>query len=229
MRMNNKNQKKVKKSRKNPKIDIDKLEKKLVNRKIVKSNFSTKLVAFIIFTSLSLAFGVFAYFYAGVVEGKLGVEGEATFTISKALAHGNKPGFIVLTFLGFGYLLYLLCLRGPIDMFIRRVFFLFISFSLLLSLLWFTPSYNSTLHYALASIIFTFILFFNLVTYYLFYKRFDTDRNTFLMLGLSNMLAYVCLIVFAVLRGSLESDIFAGFEILFAVLFLSTIMIIGYY
>lgn len=114
-------------------------------------------------------------------------------------------------------------------MFIRRVFFISISFSLLLSLLWFTPSYNSTLHYSLASIIFSFILFFNLATYYLFFKRFPRDRNVFLLLGLLNMAAYVCLIIFAVLRGSLESDIFAGFEILFASLFLSTVMIIGYY
>lgn len=225
MRMNDKNKLKKRKS----KINIEKLPKKFVNRKLRRPDFSTKLLASIVFASLGLAFSVFAYFYSGVIEGKLGVEGDATFTISKALAYGNKPGFIVLTFLGFGYLLYLLALRGPIDMFIRRIFFLFISFSLLLSLLWFTPSYNSTLHYALASIIFTFILFFNLVTYYLFYKRFHKDKNVFLLMGFLNMAAYVCLIVFAVLRGSLESDIFAGFEILFALLFLSTIMIIGYY
>lgn len=215
--------------KKTQKKGIEKLGKKFVNRRMIRSNFSTKLTAFIIFTSLSISFGIFAYFYAGVVEGKLGVEGEATFTISKALAHGNKPGFVVLTFLGFCYLVYLLAIRGPIEMFIRRVFFISISFSLLLSLLWFTPSYNSTLHYSLASIIFSFILFFNLATYYLFFKRFPRDRNVFLLLGLLNMAAYVCLIIFAVLRGSLESDIFAGFEILFASLFLSTVMIIGYY
>ena len=228
MRINNK--KSQKKSRKkNTGIDIQKLEKKFVNRKLRKPTFSTKLLSFIAAVSLFMAFGIFAYFYAGVIEGKLGIEGEATFTISKALAHGNKPGFIVLTFLGFGYLLYLLALRGPIDMFVRRIFFLFIAFSLLLSLLWFTPSYNSTLHYALASIIFSFILFFNLVTYYLFYKKGHRDKSVFVVMGMVNMISYVCLIVFAVLRGSLESDIFAGFEIIFALLFLSTILIIGYY
>ena len=229
MSINNKSNRNKIKKKKRSKLDMEKIEKKFVSRKLMKSNFSTKLVAFIIFINLSIAFSVFAYFYAGVIEGKLGVEGEATFTISKALAHGNKPGFIILTFLGFCYLIYLLALRGPIEMFVRRVFFLSISFSLLLSLLWFTPSYNSTLHYSLASVIFTFILFFNLVTYYLFYKRFHKDSSLFLLMGILNMIAYVCLIIFAVLRGSLESDIFAGFEILFAGLFLSTIMIIGYY
>ena len=181
MSINNKSKRNKIKMKKRSKLDIEKLEKKFVSRKLMKASFSTKLVAFIIFVNLSIAFGVFAYFYAGVIEGKLGVEGEATFTISKALAHGNKPGFIILTFLGFCYLIYLLALRGPIEMFVRRVFFLSISFSL------------------------------------------------FLLMGILNMIAYVCLIIFAVLRGSLESDIFAGFEILFAVLFLSTIMIIGYY
>ena len=229
MRMNN-NYRTVRKRRKRKStINIEKLEKKFVSRKLKKSTFSTKLVAFIISISLIISFGIFAYFYAGFVEGKLGIEGEATFTISKALAHGNKPGFIVLTFLGFSYLVYLLALRGPIEMFVRRIFFLSIAFSFLLSLLWFTPSYNSTLHYSLASIIFTFILFFNLTTYYLFYKRFRRDSSLFLLMGILNMLAYVCLIVFAVLRGSLESDVFAAFEILFALLFLSTIIIIGYY
>ena len=227
--MNN-NYRTVRKRRKRKStINIEKLEKKFVSRKLKKSTFSTKLVAFIISISLIISFGIFAYFYAGFVEGKLGIEGEATFTISKALAHGNKPGFIVLTFLGFSYLVYLLALRGPIEMFVRRIFFLSIAFSFLLSLLWFTPSYNSTLHYSLASIIFTFILFFNLTTYYLFYKRFRRDSSLFLLMGILNMLAYVCLIVFAVLRGSLESDVFAAFEILFALLFLSTIIIIGYY
>jgi len=211
------------------KIDIQKLGKKMVSRKLVPSNFSTKLISSIIFTSLTLAFGVFAYFYAGVIENKLGVDGEATFTISKALAYGNKPGFVVLTFIGFIYLVYLLALRGPITFFIRRLFFISIAFSLLLSLLWFTPSYNATLHYTLASIIFTFILFFNLATYYLFYKRFTNDRSVFLLVGFLNLIAYVCLIVFAVLRGNLETDIFAGFEILFAFLFLTTILFLGFY
>jgi len=220
------NDKKIKKSNKNT---LEKLEKKFVSRKLRKPDFSTKLLATISFTGLLISFSIFAYFYAGVIEKKLGTEGDATFTISKALAYGNKPGFIVLTFLASSYLLYLLALRGPVEMFIRRIFFLFISFSLLLSLLWFTPSYNKTLHYSLAGIIFTFILFFNLTTYYIFYKRTKTDKNTFLVLGLLNMLAYVCLIVFAILEGSVESDVFAAFEILFALLFLATIMVIGFY
>ena len=215
--------------RSNKKSNIERFQKKIVSRNFIHSNFSTKLLAFIVTMSLLISFGVFAYFYSGVIEGKLGLEGGRTFTISKALAFGNKPGFIILTFLGFTYLIYLMALRGPINLFIRRVFSLCIAFSLLLSLLWFTPSFNHTLHYALASIIFSFILFFNLTTYYLFYKKYLKDRSLFILLGFLNMLAYVCLIVFAVLEGDLETDIFAAFEILFAALFLSTIILIGYY
>ena len=61
------------------------------------------------------------------------------------------------------------------------------------------------------------------------YKKYMKDRSLFILLGFLNMLAYVCLIVFAVLGGDLETDIFAAFEILFATLFLSTILLIGYY
>tara|TARA_R110001592_G_scaffold355744_2_gene656730 strand:- start:454 stop:1146 length:693 start_codon:yes stop_codon:yes gene_type:complete len=230
MRSNKKNKKLIN-------IDLNKLEKNYVNKKLIKANFSTKLLAFIISTSLVISFGIFAYFYAGVVEKKIGDDdGEQksenkikTYTISRALAYSNKPGFIILTTLGFLYLFYLLCLRGPSTFFLRRLFLLSISFSFLLCLLWFTPSSNPVVHYTLASIIFSLILFFNLTTFYLFYKNKHRDRNLFLLMGLINIIAYVCLIVFAILRGRLDSDIFAAFEILFCLLFVTTIIFIGYY
>lgn len=218
-------------------IDLNKIEKNYVNKKLSKPNFSTKLLAFIVATSLTISFGIFAYFYAGVVEKKIGFDDgipqeekeTKTYTISRALAYSNKPGFVILTTLSFLYLFYLLCLRGPSTLFLRRIFFLSISFSFLLCLLWFTPSSNPITHYTLASIIFSLILFFNLTTFYLFYKNKHKDRNLFILMGLINIIAYICLIVFAILRGSLDSDIFAGFEIIFCLLFVITIIFIGYY
>ena len=230
MRSNKKNKKLIN-------INLDKLEKNYVSKELIKANFSTKLLSFIIASSLIFSFGIFAYFYAGVIEKKIGEDdgiqqGEnetKTYTISRALAYGNKPGFIILTTLAFIYLFYLLSLRGPSMLFLRRIFFLSISFSFLLCLMWFTPSSNPVIHYTLASIIFSLILFFNLTTFYLFYKNKHKDRNLFILMSLINIISYVCLIVFAILRGSLDSDIFAAFELLFCLLFVVTIIFIGYY
>ena len=210
--------------------NIDEIKKKYVNNGISYPSDTSRLLSNVIIINLLVSFGIFSYFYSGYIEDSLGSSGEdETFTISRALAHGNKPGFFILTTIAFFYFIYLLIIRGPKRIFIPRILILFTSFSLLISLLWFTPSNYETLHYILASIIFTFILFFNLSTFYLFYKRYRSDRNLFILMALINSAAYVSLIVFAVLHTSLTSDIFAGLEIVFALLFLVTIAFLGYY
>ena len=210
--------------------NIDEIKKKYVNNGISNSSDTTKLLSNVVIINLIISFGIFLYFYSGYIEAKLGSAGEnETFTVSRALAHGNKPGFFILTTVAFFYFMYLLMLRGPKTLFIPRILLLFVSFSFLISLLWITPTDYETLHYILASIIFTFILFFNLTTFYLFYKRYKSDRNLFILMSLINSAAYVSLIVFAILHGSLTSDIFAGLEIVFGLLFLVTIAFLGYY
>ena len=209
---------------------IKEIKKRYVNNGLANATDTSRLISFIAMVSMIISFGIFSYFYSGIVEGNLGTSEEnRTFTISRALAYGNKPGFFILTTISFLYIIYLLILRGPKKLFFPRVLLLFISFSFLISLLWLTTMYNETLHYTLASIIFTFILFFNLLTFYLFYNRYRSDRNLFILMGLINIGAYISLIVFAILRGSLTSDVFAALEIVFALLFLVTIGFLGYY
>lgn len=209
---------------------LHEMKKKYVNNGLSNATDTTRLISFIIMTSMVISFAIFSYFYSGVIEKKLGTSDEdKTFTISKALAYGNKPGFFIFMSISFFYLTYLLILRGPKKLFIPRIMLLFISFSFLISLLWFTTMYNENLHYSLAGVIFTFILFFNLATFYLFYKRYRSDRNLFILMSIINIGAYVSLIVFAILHGSLSSDVFAALEIVFALLFLVTVGFLGFY
>ena len=198
-------------------------------KKLSKPTYRTKLISSLASFFFLISIGLCAYLPAGL-NGKLGTEGDKTFTISRALANANKPSFISTLLIAYFFLLYLLIIRGPSFLLLRRFIFLTVSFSLVISLLWVTPTDNKNLHYTLASIIFTFILFYNITTFYLFYKSKNKDRNLMLFLICFNILVYVTLIVFAILRGNyLDPDIFASAEIFFAILFVANVLFIGFY
>ena len=79
------------------------------------------------------------------------------FTVSQALAFGNKPAMITMLTVSIMLLMFLNYYRGlrylPI-----RLFLLFIIYAFILSLLWVTTFYNKEDHYILASIIFISII-----------------------------------------------------------------------
>lgn len=204
-------------------------EKKHVKKKLTKPTYRTKLVASLASFFFLIALGLGAYLPAGL-DGKLGTEEDKTFTISRALANSNKPSFISLFVISYFLLVYLLIIRGPASLFMRRFLFITISFSLVISLLWVTTKNNENLHYTFASIIFTFILFYNITTFYLFYKTKYSDRNLIMFLIFFNILVYLTLIIFAVLKGDkLDPDIFASAEIFFAILFVANVLFTGFY
>ena len=207
----------------------DSFEKKHVKKKLTKPTYRTKLVASLASFFFLIALGLGAYLPAGL-DGKLGTNEGKTFTISRALANANKPSFISLFVISYFLLVYLLIIRGPASLFIRRFLFITISFSLVVSLLWVTTKSNENLHYTFASIIFTLILFYNITTFYLFYKTKYSDRNLIMFLIFFNILVYLTLIVFAVLKGDkLDPDIFASAEIFFAILFVANVLFTGFY
>ena len=131
-------------------------EKKHVSRKLKKPSYRTKNLSLLTTFFFIIALGLCAYLPAGI-NGKLGTEENKSFTISRALANANKPSFVAVLFISYFFLVYLLIVRGPAYLFVRRIILLTVSFLLLVSLLWVTTSYNVNLHYILASIIFTFI------------------------------------------------------------------------
>ena len=196
--------------------------------KITKSTDETKLISVISVVAFLFAFVIFAYAFA-LESGSLGIEGEKTFTISKALANGNKAGVIIFSLISFYYLLDLIRLRGPKKFLIWRYFLILLAYSLVISLLWFTPTFNKNLHNTLAAIIFVFLFIYQMLTYYLILKTYQKDYLFFYTVMTITFLAFIALITFAIIRGETGSDIFAAFEIAFSFLFLFNTLILGFY
>ena len=67
------------------------------------------------------------------------------------------------------------------------------------------------------------------MTYYLLYKNYQKNKKLFYGLIILNIIATICLGVFAILHGSLDKDFFASFELVFAFLFGVSILVLGFY
>lgn len=189
---------------------------------------STRIISIISIFTFLIGLTVFSYGFS-IIDGELGTTESKTFTISRSLGKGNKPGIIIFISLAILYLVWLILLRGPEKFLKLRLFLLCISYSLLISLLWLTPWYNESLHYALASVIFTFLLIYIMLTYYLLYKNYQKNKNLFYFLIGLNVCVTIALGVFASLHGKVDTDFFASFELVFAFLFGVSILVLGFY
>ena len=199
----------------------------LVN-KILPATKLTNFYGYIVILSLIFSFIIFAYARALDI-GALGTEGEKTYTISKALANASKPGFIYFICLALIYLFYLISTRGPKKYLTIRYSLIAVSFTLLISLLWFTPSFNKPLHYSLASIIFLCVFAYQIITYKLIYDSYKSDKIFFSFVSVTLLLVLIAMLVFACIGGETGSDVFAAFEILYAFLFGVNIVFLGFY
>ena len=189
---------------------------------------STRIISIISIFTFLIGLTVFSYGFS-IIDGELGTTESKTFTISRSLGKGNKPGIIIFISLAILYLVWLILLRGPKKFLKLRLVLLGISYSLLISLLWLTPWYNETLHYALASVIFASLLFYIMLTYYLLYKNYQKNKNLFYFLIGLNICVTIALGVFAILHGKVDTDFFASFELVFAFLFGVSILVLGFY
>jgi len=196
--------------------------------KIQPTDNSSRLISSLSIITFLIGLCVFSYGYA-IIDGELGTTESKTFTISRSLGKGNKPGIIIFISLAMFYLFWLNMLRGPEKFIQLRLGLLFVAYSLLISLLWLTPWYNESLHYGLATIIFLSILTYVIMTYYLLYKNYQKNKKLFYGLIILNIIATICLGIFAILHGSLDKDFFASFELVFAFLFGVSILVLGFY
>ena len=207
---------------KEPNREIDK------EYKIRSVDNSTRIISAISIITFLIGLTVFSYGFS-IIDGELGTTESKTFTISRSLGKGNKPGIIIFVTLAFLYLLYLVRLRGPQKYLKTRYGLLIVAYGLLLSLLWLTPWYNESLHYGLATIIFLSILIYNIMTYYLLYQNYQKNKKLFYFLIGLNIAVTIGLGVFAILHSNLDKDLFASFELIFAFLFGISILVLGFY
>ena len=226
------NKKKISKRKKKEEtlILIDKEPNREIDKeyKIKHVDNSTRIISAISIIAFLIGLTVFSYGFA-IIDGELGTTESKTFTISRSLGKGNKPGIIIFVTLAFLYLLYLVKLRGPQKYLKIRYGLLIVAYGLLLSLLWLTPWYNESLHYGLATIIFLSILVYNILTYYLLYQNYLKNQNLFYFLIGLNIAVTIALGVFAILHSDLDKDLFASFELVFAFFFAVSILVLGFY
>lgn len=218
------------KKKEEPLILIDKEPNREIDKeyKIRSVDNSTRIISAISIITFLIGLTVFSYGFA-IIDGELGTTESKTFTISRSLGKGNKPGIIIFVTLAFLYLLYLVRLRGPQKYLKTRYGLLIVAYGLLLSLLWLTPWYNESLHYGLATIIFLSILIYNIMTYYLLYQNYQKNKKLFYFLIGLNIAVTIGLGVFAILHSNLDKDLFASFELIFAFLFGISILVLGFY
>lgn len=158
------------------------------------------------------------------------------FTISQALAFGNKYIMVIFFTLSFIGILYLNIYRTPREFLILRLLLLLFIYSFLISIIWITTYVNKNLHYIFAGIIFiSNLIYITLLTYqYQRYLRKKKEYKTSL-LDLNLMLAYASLVVMLTFgifhpddKSSLDDAIFASNENFTVFLTLVTILYIGY-
>jgi hypothetical protein len=176
------------------------------------NSFTRKLSVFsIICFLIALLGGAYGF---SIADGKIS---DDDFTVSQALAHGNK--FIMITFfvISFGLMAYLNYLRSSNFLYKLRILLILIISTLILTIMWVTVAKNKKVHYILAGIIFTSNIVYLLTISYIFndylkkekqYKRYVLD-----IIILLTFTAWIILLVFGVFSKSdddlLDDEIFA--------------------
>ena len=158
---------------------------------------------------------------------------KSLFTVSQSLAFGNQP--VVIIFLTMALLLvgFINQTRGPAKLLWLRQFMLLLVYGLVISLLWVTTYYSTTDHYILASIIFTTIVIYILMTSVLYYKNSKglnkLSKAILIMLPVLSTLVFIGLIVanLGVVREKI-SQFFPSLENSMIFLFLVCIIIQGF-
>ena len=174
----------------------------------------------IISKSLSIAcitlFAIFLGITAYLVSALKGEINSENFTISQALAFGNKPAMVTLVVLTVGILSYLTYYRGHNYLYLRLFLNLLIC-SFIIKIIWVTTYYSQSDHYILASFIFGSMVLTIFLNSYLIYNglKVKTKSNKMILLALPS-LAFIGLIGLSIGKISVIEDkviqLFPSFE-----------------
>lgn len=124
-------------------------------------------------TVLVIFLGITAY----LVSSLRGEIHSNNFTVSQAIAFGNKPSMVILLVLAFSILAYLTYYRGHPYLFLRLFMYLVLC-SFIITIIWVTTFYSKLDHYILAGIIFTFFVITIILNSFLLYNGLTTKTKT---------------------------------------------------
>lgn len=186
------------------------------NKTISPPNFDTKKLSVISIVCFLIALVGGAYGFS-IASKHIHAD---DFTVSQALAHGNKLVMISFFMISFGLMTYLNYLRSSIFLYKLRVFLILVISSLIITIMWVTVAKNKKIHYILAGVIFTTNIVYLLTISYIFndylkkekkYKRYLLD-----IIILLTFTAWIILLVFGIFSKSdndlLDDEIFAVTE-----------------
>jgi hypothetical protein len=148
---------------------------------IKQPNFISKSLSISCISALVIFLAITSY----LVSSLQGEIQSNNFTISQAIASGNKPSMIILLVLAFSILSYLTYYRGHPYLFLRLLMYL-VSCSFIITIVWVTTYYNKEKHYILAGIIFTFFVTIIILNSYLIYNGLSvkTKTNKYILIGI---------------------------------------------
>ena len=126
---------------------------------------TSKLLAISCITIFVLFLGITAY----LVSALRGEIQSDNFTISQAIAFGNKPSMVTLVVLAMGIFAYLTYYRGHNYLYFRLLLCLIIC-AFVITIVWVTTFYSKEDHYILAAFIFTSVVITIILNSYLIYN-----------------------------------------------------------
>lgn len=191
---------------------------------------TTKIISTTAVIFFLIGLGLGGYF----VSNENGYISNEKFTISSALAHGNKP--VMITFFTLSYLavIYLIYIRGPKKYIGYRILLLILMYALIVAIIYITVDKNRKLHYIFAGIIFIANLIFVLSTM-IIYNEYLKNKNNSLVyfLDINIILSFVAFITAAVFIDRrddtvVDDEIFASSELLSVLTTLVVFIYIGF-
>jgi hypothetical protein len=179
-------------------------------------------------TLFVLFLGITAYLVSAL-EGE--IQGN-NFTISQAIAFGNKPSMITLVVLAMGIFSYLTYYRGHNYLYFRLLLSLIIC-SFVITIVWVTTYYSKEDHYILAAFIFSSVVITIILNSYLIYngQTVKTKNSKMILLALP-VLAIVGFIGLTLGKVSVIEDdvvqLFPSFENYIATIFGMSVFTLGF-
>jgi hypothetical protein len=188
----------------------------------------SKRLAVSCITLFVLFLGITAYLVSAL-EGE--IQGN-NFTISQAIAFGNKPSMITLVVLAMGIFSYLTYYRGHNYLYFRLLLSLIIC-SFVITIVWVTTYYSKEDHYILAAFIFSSVIITIILNSYLIYngQTVKTKNSKMILLALP-ILAILGFIGLTLGKVSVIEDdvvqLFPSFENYIGALFGVSVFTLGF-
>jgi hypothetical protein len=189
---------------------------------------TSKRLAVSCVTLFVLFLGITAYLVSAL-EGE--IQGN-NFTISQAIAFGNKPSMITLVVLAMGIFSYLTYYRGHNYLYFRLLLSLIIC-SFVITIVWVTTYYSKEDHYILAAFIFSSVVITIILNSYLIYngQLIKTKNSKMILLALP-VLAILGFVGLTLGKVSVIEDevvqLFPSFENYIATIFGMSVFTLGF-